>query len=112
VRPLFLVLLLVLLPTMAAKIPSFSIDVDPLLACCRRLSNRLDEVRTLGFVLLIALYMAGLFVACMFCHGEMARLKPDPRYLTRFYLMMSVGGATGAVLVAIAAPLLLAATSS
>jgi SAM-dependent methyltransferase len=108
VRPLFLVLLLVLLPTMAAKIPSFSIDVDPLLALLpSALSNRLDEVRTLGFVLLIALYMAGLFVACMFCHGEMARLKPDPRYLTRFYLMMSVGGATGAVLVAIAAPLLL-----
>jgi spermidine synthase len=40
----------------------------------------------------------------MFCHGELARLKPDPRHLTRFYLMMSVGGALGAVLVAIVAP--------
>jgi hypothetical protein len=47
-------------------------------------------------------------VACMVCHGELARLKPDPRHLTRFYLMISVGGAVGAVLVAIAAPLLLA----
>ena len=108
VRPLFLVLLLVLLPTMAAKIPSFSVDVDAALALLPSgLSDRLGEVRTLGFVLLIALYMAGLFVACMFCHGEMARLKPDPRHLTRFYLMMSVGGATGAVLIAIVAPLLL-----
>jgi hypothetical protein len=37
----------------------------------------------------------------------MARLKPDPRHLTRFYLMMSVGGALGAVLIAIVAPLTL-----
>ncbi len=52
-------------------------------------------------------YFAGLFVACMFCHGELARLKPDPRHLTRFYLMLSAGGASGAVLVAIVAPLVL-----
>jgi spermidine synthase len=52
-------------------------------------------------------YFAGLFVACMFCHGELARLKPDPRYLTRFYLMLSAGGAAGAVLIAIVAPLVL-----
>jgi hypothetical protein len=43
----------------------------------------------------------------MFCHGELARHKPDPRHLTRFYLMMSVGGALGAVLIAIVAPLTL-----
>ncbi len=53
------------------------------------------------------LYFTGLFVACMFCHGELARLKPDPRYLTRFYLMLSLGGAIGAVLIAIVAPLTL-----
>ena len=39
------------------------------------------------------MFCGGLFVACMFCHGELARLKPAPRYLTRFYLMISVGGA-------------------
>jgi hypothetical protein len=53
------------------------------------------------------LYMIGMFVACMVCHGELARLKPDPVHLTRFYLMMSLGGALGAVLVAIVAPLVL-----
>jgi spermidine synthase len=41
------------------------------------------------------------------CHGELALLKPDPAHLTRFYLMMSLGGALGAVLVAVAAPLTL-----
>jgi SAM-dependent methyltransferase len=45
----------------------------------------------------------------MFCHGELARLKPAPRYLTRFYLMISLGGAGGSVLVGIVAPLVLPA---
>ena len=53
------------------------------------------------------LYAAGLFVCCMFCHGELTRLKPGPRHLTTFYLMVSVGGAIGAFLVGIAAPNLL-----
>jgi len=45
-----------------------------------------------------------LFVCCMVCHGELARLKPDPRHLTNFYLMVSVGGAIGGVFVALLAP--------
>lgn len=53
------------------------------------------------------LYAAGLFVCCMFCHGELTLLKPGPRYLTTFYLMVSVGGALGALLVGVAAPNLL-----
>jgi SAM-dependent methyltransferase len=53
------------------------------------------------------LYAAGLFVVCMFCHGELASLKPHPSRLTRFYLAMSLGGALGALSIAIAAPLLL-----
>lgn len=55
----------------------------------------------------VPLYFAGMFVACLVCHGELARLRPDPRHLTRFYLMVSLGGAAGAILVAIAAPLVL-----
>ncbi len=66
------------------------------------------EMSSLHLNLAVPLYFSGMFVACMVCHGELARLKPDPRHLTRFYLMISVGGALGAVLVAIAAPLLLA----
>jgi SAM-dependent methyltransferase len=57
----------------------------------------------------IGIFCAGLFVACMFCHGELAARKPDPAYLTTFYLMISVGGAIGAVLVGLLAPLVLPA---
>jgi hypothetical protein len=82
-RPLFLALLLVMLPAMAWYVQSLDLRVAA------------------------PLYLAGLFVSCMVCHGELARLKPDPAHLTRFYLMMSLGGALGAVLVAIVAPLVL-----
>ena len=53
---------------------------------------------------LIPLFCAGLFVCCMFCHGELARLKPDAAHLTRFYLLISGGGALGAAFVALLAP--------
>ena len=53
---------------------------------------------------LIPLYSATLFVACMVCHGELARSKPHPRYLTGFYLMLALGGALGGVLVGLIAP--------
>jgi SAM-dependent methyltransferase len=52
----------------------------------------------------IALYCAGLFAACMFCHGELAALRPAPRFLTRFYLMVSIGGAAGGLFVGLVAP--------
>ena len=52
----------------------------------------------------IPLYCIGLFLTCMFCHGELAAAKPAPRYLTRFYLMLSVGGAAGGMFVGLAAP--------
>jgi hypothetical protein len=50
---------------------------------------------------------AALLLFCTFCHGELARRRPHPRYLTSFFLMMSVGGAVGGFLISIAAPLLL-----
>ena len=52
----------------------------------------------------IPVYALGLFVLCMFLHGELARLRPGPRHLTRFYLMLSLGGALGGVSVALVAP--------
>ncbi|MGE5103916.1 MAG: spermidine synthase, partial [Betaproteobacteria bacterium] len=57
----------------------------------------------------LGVFCVGLFVACMFCHGELARLKPEARHLTRFYLMVSAGGAAGAALVGILAPIVLPA---
>ncbi len=47
---------------------------------------------------------ASLFVVCMVCHGELARLKPHPWHLTGFYVTVSLGGAMGGLFVGLAAP--------
>ena len=53
---------------------------------------------------LIPALCGAFFVCCMVCHGELARRRPHPRYLTQFYLMVSIGGATGGLFVALIAP--------
>jgi hypothetical protein len=55
----------------------------------------------------VGVFAAGLYIVCMFCHGELARLRPGPRHLTLFYLVVSLGGVLGGVLVGIVAPLTL-----
>jgi hypothetical protein len=60
--------------------------------------------------LLIPAFSAGLFVCCMVCHGELARLKPHPSRLTSFYLMVSLGGALGGLFVGLVAPRLFPGT--
>jgi hypothetical protein len=64
-------------------------------------SDSLDLTR------LITVFAVGLFVVCMFCHGELSTLRPDPRYLTTYYLMISIGGAIGGLLIGFGAPYLL-----
>ena len=53
----------------------------------------------------VPLYAVGLFILCMFVHGELVRRKPAPAHLTRFYLMVSLGGAVGGLLVGLGAPM-------
>jgi len=52
----------------------------------------------------VALFCTGLFVCCMFFHGELADSKPAPAFLTRFYLAISLGGTLGGILIAFVAP--------
>jgi SAM-dependent methyltransferase len=68
-----------------------------------------DSKVTHEMAIQLAVFGVGLFIACMFCHGELVRLKPAPRYLTRFYLMVSLGGAVGSAFVGILAPMILPA---
>ncbi len=55
----------------------------------------------------LAVFVAGVFVVSMFCHGELARLRPEPARLTSYYLALSAGGAAGDVAAAVIAPLVL-----
>ncbi|HZZ28664.1 MAG TPA: hypothetical protein VFE46_11735 [Pirellulales bacterium] len=58
----------------------------------------------LGFLTYAGLNFAALLGVCMLCHGELFRLRPHPRYLTGYYLMISAGGALGGVAVTLLAP--------
>jgi SAM-dependent methyltransferase len=57
----------------------------------------------------VPLYALGLFLICMLLHGELAQMRPKGRYLTRFYLMLSLGGALGGIVVSLVAPRVLPA---
>jgi SAM-dependent methyltransferase len=80
VRPLFLMAAAIMLPVMAW----YSDSLDLWTAA--------------------PLYTVGLFICCMVCHGELYRMRPGPKHLTTFYLMIAVGGALGALLIGIGAP--------
>jgi hypothetical protein len=67
----------------------------------------LQERQVKGIGWHIGTFLLGLFVVCMFCHGELARSRPAPSRLTQFYLAVSAGGVAGGALVALGAPALL-----
>jgi hypothetical protein len=60
--------------------------------------------------LAVPLYSVGMFVSVFFCNGELALHKPAPRYLTQFYLTISLGGALGGLFVGLVAPRLFPTT--
>lgn len=62
------------------------------------------NIGNLPLAVLLPLFCVGLFICCMVCHGELARLKPHPEWLTSFYVMCALGGAAGALFVALLAP--------
>ena len=83
-RPVFLPLFLASLAYMAYRLSPGHIKMD--------------------LRVVIALFALALFNCCMVCHGELVRLKPHPRYLTGFYVIVSLGGAMGGVFVGLVAP--------
>lgn len=66
-----------------------------------------DKTHQFDLLTQSVVFGAGLFLVCMFCHGELVAAKPDPRHLGRFYAIVSLGGALGSALVAFVAPVVL-----
>lgn len=67
----------------------------------------LDPARQHDLYLQLGVFLSGLFVVCMFCHGELYRRRPASEHLTAFYLTVALGGALGGLFVAVVAPLTL-----
>jgi len=53
----------------------------------------------------IVIAFAAMFLICMVCHGELARLKPGISHLTEYYLLMSAGGAIGGLTASLIGPM-------
>lgn len=52
----------------------------------------------------VPVFLAGLFVCCLACHGELASRRPATAQLTLYYFVVALGGAIGGVFVAVVAP--------
>ncbi|MBM3347840.1 MAG: hypothetical protein FJY55_15305 [Betaproteobacteria bacterium] len=61
-------------------------------------------LNSLDLKLVIPLHLAGLFVLCMVCHGELSLARPAPRHLTGYFLTISAGGVLGGLIVGFGAP--------
>jgi SAM-dependent methyltransferase len=62
------------------------------------------SMNALPIYLSMAINLSAFFVACMVCHGELARMQPHPGHLTGYYLMLAVGGVVGGFFVGVIAP--------
>lgn len=65
----------------------------------------LESIDDVAILWQVAALIGLLFAGCMIGHGELYRLKPHPRHLTHYYLMIALGGALGGLFVAVVAPL-------
>jgi hypothetical protein len=82
--------------------------VGPLmiLATCALVWAMYQPLASISLWRMIVVYNGGLFIACLMCHGELARLRPHPSRLTAYYLAISAGGALGGAFVSIVAPMI------
>ncbi|WP_395745513.1 spermidine synthase [Prosthecobacter sp.] len=83
-------------------------EAEPLLNKMTKFTGHTFNLATIklapNFIWELGWAFGAMFVACMLCHGELTRLKPAPRRLTEFYLLMSFGGALGGLFVSLGAP--------
>ncbi len=59
-------------------------------------------------LLVAGLHLSVFFLACLVCHGELARSRPPADRLTGFYLTVSAGGVLGGLVNAVIAPVVFA----
>ncbi len=53
---------------------------------------------------MVSVHLSAFFVIALLCHGELARRRPAPRFLTAFYMRVSAGGVIGGIAVGLIAP--------
>ncbi len=56
-----------------------------------------SDEKLASYSLEVIVHLGIFFICIMVCHGELARRRPHPAYLTQYYLIMSLGGMLGGV---------------
>jgi hypothetical protein len=59
-----------------------------------------------GIGVTLILHLLTFFATALMCHYELARDRPSAKYLTEFFLLMSVGGVLGGIFNSLLAPLI------
>lgn len=54
----------------------------------------------------IPIFLAGLYICAYYCHAELYARRPEAGDLTAFYLLVAAGGAAGAILIGLLAPMI------
>jgi len=80
-------------------LPAMAI-LTPILVAC----STYPSLMPAGIAWPTLLFCAAIFIYCMSCHGELARLKPPPAQLTAYFLMIALGGAIGGIFTGLVAP--------
>jgi SAM-dependent methyltransferase len=57
-----------------------------------------------SIMLQIVIHLSVFFVCALMCHGELARRRPPPQFLTGYYMWISFGGMVGGILTGLVAP--------
>ncbi|MEY2422582.1 MAG: hypothetical protein QOI95_2649 [Acidimicrobiaceae bacterium] len=58
-----------------------------------------------SLVYVLSLHLIGFFLAALLAHGRLSSERPAPRYLTEFYVWVSIGGVVGGLIAMLVAPL-------
>ena len=66
----------------------------------------MSEIRPPKITWTVAIHLVCLFVVAMVCHGELASDRPATKYLTEFFLYMSVGGVVGGLFNGLISPII------
>ena len=99
---LYLVTFVIVFQTRPVIPHALVVQVQPLFVLALALAFVLGPIESI--VTSVVLHLSVFFVCVLMCHGELARRRPPPRYLTGYYMWISVGGMIGGIVTALVAP--------
>jgi hypothetical protein len=99
---LYLVTFVIVFQTRPVIPHALVVKVQPLFVLALAAAFVLGPIASI--VTSLVLHLSVFFVCVLMCHGELARRRPPPRFLTGYYMWISVGGMIGGILTALIAP--------